>query len=346
MTDDARRRNDQYARTLGPAALRNRIDYPGVPYDSPGVRLPEMPEGLAYESQAPIIVPPQPPPGLGVASDYETATRVVDFLSLYRRETPIYQTSGHWSDCDVVMTLPDSWFSVMTNPANGCILSFLVYAISGASRALVASGRFDNFTEERQFTKWVVAARGGGAERFAVTAQLHYQNATAFPTPPATLTTLAATRAQLTVVVTASNDLTEPPDDVGAITRCSVASANAGGLLVNGPIFNGISWDAPPALQVLGVAAVNTAAGARYLHVGETFAGAPSTVRSEYVFPLGAAIGSGFADFALSRRCRYASLGLAGGLPLYWAPALFISTSADPDVNAFTTDGTVSIKVR
>jgi len=335
MTDANRRRNAAFAASMPRAALENRVRYPGAPVESPGVRLPEIPEGLAYDAPMTAPILPQLPPAQGRAIDYETASREIDFIELYRTEKSLYKTSSHWSDCDVLMVLPDQFWGIMTMPGDAVMISVFVYAVAGAARVLVASGRFDALTEEGVRLKWMTAARGAASERFEVTARLDWQNATVgYPVAPPELRILAAVRAQASFVIVACDDLPEPPEDVGAITRMA-----ANGTAIGGAIFNGATWDAPPALEVLAMTGVNTAAAARYLILSESLAGVPGG--GLVVLPMGALAGAGAWEFSVRKRIRFVD---SGGPGIYPGPALTVSSTA-PAITP-SADGVVTIKVR
>jgi len=267
------------------------------------IRLPTLPREM-LPPLSPAVSPPLPqqPPVLGVSSDYEAKT--VPVTCTRGQEVSVYITSRRWRACDVFVEIPETVAQVFT-------LSIFVYAIAQGSRTLVASGRlvFNSATPSLEPRKWIVAARTV-AERYEVTARVDYSTIAPQFTNP------------LLVTVAASDEMTEPPDELGSITKYGSP---------NGVKFAFVQMTIPPFLEVLAVQGVNTAGAARYLMLFDdtstSFAGLTSPVM---VWPLGDSAGQGFADH-IRYRCRR-------------APALAISSTA----GAYTAaaDGAASITVR
>lgn len=315
----------------------DRRRYPDAPVRSPGVRLPDMPEGMAYEPNLPPFVAAQVPPREGVAETYEASSVLVDVSQIANRERLVYKTHNRWRACDVYLDIaPDVAGPTGGPPPLGeffFLFSVFVWAVSQAgSKTLVASGRMPydlrlNALGEQIYptrVRWIAAGRAV-AERYEVTIHMRC------------LITDAPT-GKVTVTVIAADEMTEPEDRLGSFVIFSAAGVPIQLTTALGTTI------APKLLEVVGVRAVNTAAAARYLMLFDTQLGVTAatlaTIDPVYVFPMGAAAGSGFSDYTIRYRCK--EVNLTPGVPS--APVLAISSG--PAVYTAVVDGACSLTLR
>ncbi len=256
---------------------------PGSPANGAIPRLPELPFA-PYDPQVPGLPPEtEAPPTLGVGETYEAQTIPI-LWSAFAAGTgvAVYVTKKRWRACDVYLATPNAV------PADA-IFSVLVYALAQGGRTLVASGRMRQSTEDGvgatrlTVPTWVCAARAN-AERFEVV--VFYESFTA---PAATDV--------LNVTVVATDEAVDPPPWVGCV-RGSLQIAGAAPIIWGGGAATG-----GLAAELVYVQGMNGAAAARWLHVHDIEGALYPGRAPELIFPLGAAIGSGYAGEVKGFRC-------------------------------------------
>jgi hypothetical protein len=198
-------------------------------------------------------------------------------------ERSVFSSSGRWRGCDVFLTA--------STPVAGAemILTVKVYAVTKGHRVLLTTGRYVAAGTGAKFTasppdSWVAAARAGAAT-FEVTITSWVAAGAA---PPAGST--------YTISIVCTDQLVDPPDDVGTITSLPATS-----LALND---NATSTAAPSALELVAVRAACSAAGARFLHAHSSpvASNTPAGLAPAMTWPMGSAAGDGVVESRIGFR--------------------------------------------